>query len=164
MFLEDQLQKWLRSSREICKRLLFQRIQFFNWFHLFYLGYLVVTNKCLQTKLWKWNSLAQNLFFPSICWLVHSRTSTEHEQKIFRIPRTRTEQEPKKYACSFIPEPKYEFMIKHTGSAVKERNFSRRIFECTDVWAGMGKAKSRHDMDTAGLKEEIISLCISTEL
>ena len=103
MFLEDQLQKWLRSSREICKQLLFQRIQFFNWFHLFYLGYLVVTNKCLQTKLWKWNSLAQNLFFPSICWLVHSRTSTEHEQKIFRIPRTRTEQEPKKYACSFIP-------------------------------------------------------------
>ena len=28
----------------------------------------------------------------------------------------------------------------------------------------MGKAKSRHDMDTAGVREEIISLCILTEL
>ena len=27
----------------------------------------------------------------------------------------------------------------------------------------MGKAKSRHDMDTAGVREEIISLCILTE-
>ena len=51
-------------------------------------------------------------------------SNTENEN------RTRTK---KKYACSFIPEPKYEFMIKHTGSVVKERNFSRRIFECTDV-------------------------------
>ena len=30
--------------------------------------------------------------------------------------------------------------------------------------AGMGKAKSRHDMDTAGVRVEIISLCIFTEL
>ena len=28
----------------------------------------------------------------------------------------------------------------------------------------MGKAKSRHDMDTAGVRVEIISLCIFTEL
>ena len=28
----------------------------------------------------------------------------------------------------------------------------------------MGKAKSRHDMDTAGVRDEIISLCIFTEL
>ena len=28
----------------------------------------------------------------------------------------------------------------------------------------MGKAKSRHDMDTAGVREEIKSLCILTEL
>ena len=28
----------------------------------------------------------------------------------------------------------------------------------------MGKAKSRHGMDTAGVREEIISLCIFTEL
>ena len=40
---------------------------------------------------------------------------------------------------------------KTYGSVGKERNFSRRrIFECTDAWAGMGKAKSRHDMNTAG--------------
>ena len=29
---------------------------------------------------------------------------------------------------------------------------------------GMGKAKSRHDMDTAGVRVEIISLCKSTDL
>ena len=51
------------------------------------------------------------------------------------------------------------------GFRVKERNFAkRRIFESTDVSAGTGKAKSRHDMDTAGVREEIISLCILTEL
>ena len=40
----------------------------------------------------------------------------------------------------------------------------RRIFESTDVLAGMGKAKSRHDMSTAGVRVEIISLCIFTDL
>ena len=34
----------------------------------------------------------------------------------------------------------------------------------SDVLAGMGKAKSRHDIGTAGVREEIISLCIFTEL
>ena len=32
------------------------------------------------------------------------------------------------------------------------------------VLAGMGKAKSRHAMNTAGVREEIISLCKSTDL
>ena len=51
------------------------------------------------------------------------------------------------------------------GFRVKERNFAkRRIFESTDVSAGMGKAKSRHDMNTAGVRVEIISLCKSTDL
>ena len=56
-------------------------------------------------------------------------------------------------------------MSRSRGSVVKERNFSMRgIFGCTDVSTGVRKAKSRHDMDTAGLREEIISLCIFTEL
>ena len=51
------------------------------------------------------------------------------------------------------------------GFRVTERNFAkRRIFESTDVSAGMGKAKSRHDMNTAGVRVEIISLCKSTDL
>ena len=51
------------------------------------------------------------------------------------------------------------------GFRVKERNFAkRRILQFTDVLAGMGKAKSRHDMDTAGVRVEIISLCKSTDL
>ena len=51
------------------------------------------------------------------------------------------------------------------GFRVKERNFAkRRIFQSTDVLAGMGKAKSRHDMNTAGVRVEIISLCKSADL
>ena len=51
------------------------------------------------------------------------------------------------------------------GSVVKQRNFARRrIFSSTDVCTRMREAKSRHDMDTAGVKVEIISLCIFTEL
>ena len=51
------------------------------------------------------------------------------------------------------------------GFRVKERNFAkRRIFESTDVYARMGKVKSRHDMNTAGVRVEIVSLCKSTHL
>ena len=56
------------------------------------------------------------------------------------------------------------YLIKN-GSVVKQRNFARRrIFVSTDVCTRMREAKSRHDMDTAGVKVEIISLCIFTEL
>ena len=56
-------------------------------------------------------------------------------------------------------------VLFYHGFRVKERNFAkRRIFESTDVSAGMGKAKSRHDMNTAGVRVEIISLCKSTDL
>ena len=53
------------------------------------------------------------------------------------------------------------------GFRVKERNFAnKRIFKFTDILAGMGKAKSRHDMNTAGVRVEIkhlfVSLCKST--
>ena len=48
---------------------------------------------------------------------------------------------------------------------VKERSFAkRRIYESTDVWAGMGKAKSGNDMNTAEVRVEIIYLCKSTFL
>ena len=53
----------------------------------------------------------------------------------------------------------------NNGSVVKQRNFARRrIFLSTGVCTRMREAKSRHDMDTAGVKVEIISLCIFTEL
>jgi len=46
--------------------------------------------------------------------------------------------------------------INTEGFRVKERNFAkRRIFKSTDVYARMGKAKSRHDMDTAGVIVDI---------
>jgi len=49
MFLEDQLQKWLRSELQSTACTSY-RIQTFNWF-AFFLCYLVVMNKCLQMKL-----------------------------------------------------------------------------------------------------------------
>ena len=55
-------------------------------------------------------------------------------------------------------------MIINYGSVVKQRNFARRIFLSTDVSTRMREAKSRRDMDTAGVRVEIISLCIFTEL
>ena len=55
--------------------------------------------------------------------------------------------------------------INYLGSVVKQRNFARRrIFLSTDVSTRMREAKSRRDMDTAGVRVEIISLCIFTEL
>ena len=52
----------------------------------------------------------------------------------------------------------------HLWSVVKQRNFARRrIFLSTDVSTRMREAKSRHDMDTAGVSVEIISICIFTE-
>ena len=48
---------------------------------------------------------------------------------------------------------------------VKQRNFARRrILLSTDICTRMREAKSRHDMDTAGVKIEIISLCIFTSV
>ena len=46
--------------------------------------------------------------------------------------------------------------INTEGFRVKVRNFAKmRIFKSTDVYARMGKAKSRHDMDTAGVIVDI---------
>ena len=46
--------------------------------------------------------------------------------------------------------------INTEGFRVKERNFAkRRIFKSTDVYARMGKAKSRYDMDKAGVIVDI---------
>ena len=51
------------------------------------------------------------------------------------------------------------------GFRVKHRNFVFPLFfQSTDVPTGVRKAKSRHDMDTAGVRVEIISLCMFTEL
>ena len=59
----------------------------------------------------------------------------------------------------------HTIMTTCDGFRVKQRNFVFLLFfQSTDVSTGVRKAKSRHDMDTAGLREEIISLCIFTEL
>ena len=51
------------------------------------------------------------------------------------------------------------------GFRVKQRNFVFLLFfQSTDASTGVRKAKSRHDMDTAGVRVEIISLCMFTEL
>ena len=51
------------------------------------------------------------------------------------------------------------------GFRVKQRNFVFLLFfQSTDISTGVRKAKSRHDMDTAGVRVEIISLCKSTDL
>ena len=69
----------------------------------------------------------------------------------------------------FLEKRKSKRHSKNLGFGVKERNFAKkRIFEFTDVWARMGKAKSRHGMDTAdpwaGVVDEIMSLGISIDL
>ena len=69
-----------------------------------------------------------------------------------------------------IPDPKLSQNRLNTsmpcwnwGSVVKQRNFARRrIFLSTDVSTRMREAKSRRDMDTAGVRVEIISLCIQS--
>ena len=57
--------------------------------------------------------------------------------------------------CSGLRRPKDKEVRK--GSVVKQRNFARRIFLSTDVCTRMREAKSRHDMNTAGVKGELRS-------
>ena len=50
------------------------------------------------------------------------------------------------------------------GSELISETLPSFSFQSTDVLMGVRKAKSRHDMDTAGVRVEIISLCMFTEL
>ena len=57
------------------------------------------------------------------------------------------------------------FLVVADTFSVARSNFVFLVFfQSTDVSTGARKAKSRHDMDTAGLRVEIISLFMFTEL